>query len=199
MELRPARSNHGRGRNRRIGVGRVTPLKLAGQLDLCRICVRYRDRLDLSVGEQVHGAPVGQTRDGEGGQLLERRLDIQGLSEQLAGLGEEVQLLAGPLLGGVKPGPIERVGSLLNDGLQELALGRLEAAGFAKAQRDGAEDPAVRPEWDNGTGAKLDLGSGKGRVAADELFLANHPSRRSGPYDLGHRKRRLHRERLPAR
>ena len=145
MELRHARSNHGRGADRRIGVGRVTPLKLAGQLDLRRVCVRHRDRLDLSVGEQVDGAPVGQARDGEGSQPLERRLDVQGLGQQLAGSGEEVQVLAGPLLGGMKPGPIERVRGLLNDRLQEGALVRLEPAGFAKAQRDGAEDPARAP------------------------------------------------------
>ena len=152
MELRHARSNHGGGSNRRIGVGRMTPLKLAGQLDLRRVCVRHRDRPDLSVGQQVDGAPVGQSRDGEGGQPLERRLDVQGLGQQLAGPGEEVQVLAGPLLGGVKPGPIERVRSLLNDRLQEGALVRRESAGVVKAQRYGPEDPSVRPERDNGAG-----------------------------------------------
>ena len=100
-----ARSNHGRSPNRRIGVGRVTPLKLAGQLDLRRVCVRHRDRLDLSVGEQVHGAPVGQARNGEGGQPIERRLDVQGLGQQLAGLGRGSPGSGGPVARRREAGP----------------------------------------------------------------------------------------------
>ena len=125
-----------------------------------------RDGLDLSVLKEVHSAPVGEVGHRERGQALKRGLDVEGLSQELAGPGQVVQVLPHPALGRVQPRPLERVGGLLHGPQEKRALLRGEAASFQEAKRDGAENPAMHRQWHERPGPRAEFDIDELRVAA---------------------------------
>ncbi len=76
---------------------RPDPLRRVG------VDVGDADVADAAVLEQIDAAPVGEPRNREPDEILERRREVERLGQHLAGLGEERErLLASPVLGQVE-------------------------------------------------------------------------------------------------
>ena len=115
-----------------VRIRRVTVLELARPADLVGVDVRHGG---LLAGRELHRAPVGEPRDGELGDLLERVDRIHRRGEHLArGVEERVCLLALAALGDVTEQPGDALGLPVRpaDGARACVQPALAAVG----QRD---------------------------------------------------------------
>ena len=108
VQLRAAGADHVRRAGWGVRIRRVALLELARPADLVRVDVRHGG---LLAGRELHRAPVGQPRDGELGDLLERVDRIHRRDQHLArGVQERVCLLAPAALGDVTEQPGDALG-----------------------------------------------------------------------------------------
>ena len=167
-QLGHAGADHRADARRGVEVGREPLAQAARHLHLRRIHVRDGEGAELAVRiEQLHGAPVGELRDGGLGDAADRLLDVERAAQELAGLGEEPRARRSQLLGIVRTGPRERLADLPSDREQErLAAGLLDGIDLEDeddgADRRGRADDGERPHL-RGCAGREEVSRGAGR------------------------------------
>ena len=134
-ELRPPVAQDLRRAGGRVDARRIALADAPRERDLLRIDVRDGDRADEAVAVgHAHGAPVGELRNRELGDLLQRALVVQRRGQQLArraraalrelgaldlgdvldDVDDELELAVGAVdAGGLRHAPVDRAGALL--------------------------------------------------------------------------------------
>jgi hypothetical protein len=124
VELRPPGPHHGRHARRRVGRRGVVAPDLPRPRHPRGVGVRHGGLLERAVGvDEVHRAPVGERRHGEGGDLRERRRRVERAVEEARRLRQEGRPPARPL--GVARALGERLGRRVQRLRLRLELGRL--------------------------------------------------------------------------
>ncbi len=132
--------------------------RAARPLFLGRVLVHDRDALNRAVlADDVHGTPVGELRDDQLRDVLERRLVVERGREQRAHLREERELIARRPLPRVEPRVVDREGRARR---QVLHQRQIPLAVVPKRLRPGERDRAhlfaAREQWQSDGGVRIE-------------------------------------------